>query len=778
MSVRRSFLVSASLGSVFVAMLAVHSQTAYAQAQAQAAGTSGTALDEIIVTAQKREQRLSNVGATINVATGKELRTLGVTDVSQLASVVPGFTYAVSQVGAPLFALRGINFNAAQFTAPPAVSVYVDEVPLPYSFMTQAAFLDVDHIEVVKGPQGTLFGENSTGGSVNVIAAKPTGTFTLGTELSVNNFGQVQDESHIGGALASTVNARLAVSTTQFGPWQKPYFEGVNDNGSQNKAAARLLLDWAPIDRLTVSLNANGNYDHGQQQQPQFRLFTPAAPGANPALATYPVPTNARDADILPGFNTHLDNRLYQTAARIEYAVNDDTRLISITNYTNAEVQVPINEAGTAFPGAVNTLSTVTDSMFSQELRLAGNTPDKRVTYIVGGNFENNNMLEQLYQTFLDYSGLPPDSELNSPFKIGARYVAGFGNVDFKILEPLSLTAGARYTSARETREGCTADGGNGIAAGVIGGAANFFRSTEGLPPTDAYVPGGCITVNDTGAVPSYLPLDLDNRQDEHNISWRGGINYKLDADDLIYVLVSRGFKAGVWLVNDLILNSAAIPVKQEELTSYEAGTKLSFFDRRLSVNAAYFYYDYKDKQFSTIAPSFLGGVFVIKNIPKSDANGIDLDFSARATEGLTVRGAVTYLKTEIGSFIGYDHVTLQPVQYGGSQFSYAPQWSATLGADYRFSLTDQLTGILGGNGAYVGRTWGDLGEAPTYLIPQYAKFDFWVGVESSKGWHASLWARNAFDKFYVTSTAPSGDTLTQTAGMPRTFGVTVGYQF
>jgi iron complex outermembrane receptor protein len=774
MSVSRSYFISAGLGSALVATLAVHSQTAYAQVTE----TSGIALEEIIVTAQKREQRLGDVGATIDVATGKELRTLGVTEVSQLASVVPGFTYAVSQTGAPLFALRGINFNAAQFTAPPAVSVYVDEVPLPYSFMTQAAFLDVDHIEVVKGPQGTLFGENSTGGSINVIAAKPTSAFSLGTELSVNNFGQVEDESHIGGALAGTLNARLAVSTTQFGTWQKPYYLGVNDNGSQNKAAARLLLDWAPIDRLTVSLNANGNYDHGQQQQPQFRLFTPAvAGGANPALATYPVPTSARDADILPGFNTHLDNRLYQTAARIEYALNDDTKLISITNYTNSEIQVPINEAGTAFPG-VNTLSTVTDSMFSQELRLSGNTPDKRVTYIVGGNFENNNMLEQLYQSFLDYSGLPTNAELNSPFKIGARYIAGFGNVDFKILEPLTLTVGARYTSARETRKGCTADGGNGITSAVIGGAANFFRSLEGLPPTGAYVPGGCITVDDTGATPTYLPLDLDNRQDEHNISWRTGLNYKPDPDSLIYGLVSRGFKAGVWLVNDLILNSAAVPVKQEELTAYEAGTKLSFFDRRFSLNAAYFYYDYKDKQFSTIAPSFLGGVFIIKNIPKSKADGLDLDFSARATEGLTLRGAMTYLHTKIGSFIGYDHVTLQPIQYGGSQFSYAPQWSATLGADYRFALTDQLTGVLGGNGAYVGRTWGDLGEAPTYVIPQYAKFDFWVGVESSKGWHANLWVRNAFDKFYVSSTAPSGDTLTQTAGMPRTFGATVGYQF
>ena len=774
MSTRCSNFLGASLGSALVVILAVQSQTAYAQATE----TSGAALEEIIVTAQKREQRLTDVGATIDVATAKELNTLGVTEVDQLASVIPGFTYAVSQTGAPLFALRGINFNAAQFTAPPAVSVYVDEVPLPYSFMTQAAFLDIDHIEVVKGPQGTLFGENSTGGSINVIAARPTSAFTLGTELSVDNFGQVENQSHIGGALASTLNARLAVSTTQFGTWQKPYYLGVSDNGSQNKAAARLLLDWQPVDRLSVSLNVNGNYDHGQQQQPQFRLFTPAVPGgANPALATYPVPTSARDADILPGFNTHLDNRLYQTAGRIEYALNDDTRIISITNYTNSEVQVPINEAGTALPG-VNTLSTVTDSMFSQELRLSGNTPDKRVTYIVGGNFENNNMLEQLYQDFLDYSGLPPGAELNSPFRIGARYVAGFANADFKIVDPLTLTGGARYTSARETRKGCTGDGGNGIASAVIGGAANFFRSTEGLAPTDAYVPGGCITVDDTGAIPSYLPLDLNNRQDEHNISWRAGLNYKPDPDSLIYGLVSRGFKAGVWLVNDLILNSAAIPVKQEELTAYEVGTKLNFFDRRLSLNAAYFYYDYKDKQFSTIAPSFLGGVFVIKNIPKSKADGLDLDFSARATDGLTLRGAMTYLHTKIGSFIGYDHVTLQPVQYGGSQFSYAPSWSATLGADYRFTLTDQLTGILGGNGAYVGRTWGDLGEAPTYLIPQYAKFDFWVGLESSKGWHASLWARNAFDKFYVTSTAPSGDTLTQTAGMPRTFGATVGYQF
>jgi outer membrane receptor protein involved in Fe transport len=774
MSVSRSYFLSASVGSAFVATLAVHSQTAYAQAT----DTSEPALEEIIVTAQKRAQKISDVGATIDVATGKELKTLGITEVDQLASAVPGFTAAVSQTGAPLFALRGINFNAAQFTAPPAVSVYTDEVALPYPFMTQAAFLDVDHIEVVKGPQGTLFGENSTGGSINVIAAKPSSTFSLGTELSVNNFGQLENESHIGGALTSTLNARLAVSTTQFGNWQKPYHLGAKDNGEQNKSAARLLLDWAPIDRLTVSLNLNGNYNHGEQQQPQFRLFSPQVPAAaNPLLATYPLPTSARDADIPADFNTRLDNRLYQAAGRIEYALNDDMKLISITNYTNAKIRLPIKTDGTALPG-VNTLSTVKDDVFSQELRLSGNTPDKRITYILGGNYENNDLLEQLYQDFFGYSGLPIGAQLNSPFDMGARYIGAFANVDVKILQSLTLTGGLRYTSARETRSGCTRDGGNGIASAVIGGASDFFRSLEGLPPTGAFVPGGCITLDDTGASPTFAPVNLDNLQREHNISWRSGINYQPDPNTLLYAIVSRGYKAGVWLVNDLILNSAAVPVKQEELTSYEGGAKLSLFDRKLSLNTSFFYYDYVNKQFSTIAPSFLGGVFIIKNIPKSKAYGVDLDFSARPTRELTLRGGLTYLHTRIGPFIGYDHITLQPIQYDGSQFSYAPPWSATLGAEYRTPLSDELTGFAGVNGVYVGRTWGDLGESPNTVIPQYATLGVSVGVESSKGWHASLWVHNATDKFYVTSTAPSGDTQTQMAGLPRTFGATVRLQF
>ena len=779
MSARYSTFKCTSLVSILATTLAIQSQTA----NAQDANSSQPAANEIIVTAQKRAQKIGDVGATISVASGKDLKSLGVTNVDQLATAIPGFTAAVSQTGSPLFALRGINFNAVQFTAPPAVSVYVNEVPLPYSFMTEAAFLDVDHIEVLKGPQGTLFGENSTGGSVNVIPVKPSSTFSLGTELSIDSFGQVQNESHIGGGLTSTLNARLAVSTTQFGAWQKPYHLGTQKNGDQNKAAARLLLDWTPTDRLTVSLNLNGNYNHSEQQQPQYRLFSPQVPaGANPLLATYPLPRRARDADIDPGFDTRLHNRLYQAAARIEYALTDDIQLISITNYTSARTSVPINIDGTAVP-IVTALTSAKDDVFSQELRLNGHTPGEGINYIIGGNYENNRMYERLYEVFPSYSSLPTGAQLYSPFDAGARYAGVFANADVKILPTVTLTGGLRYTSARETQSGCTLDGGNGIASAAFGGLSDLFRGFAGLPPTGAFGPGKCVSLDDTqpnpNVPPTYAPVSVNNRQNEHNLSWRAGINFQPNHNTLLYALVSRGYKAGVWLNNGaLVLVSADIPVKQEKLTSYEGGAKLDLFNRKLTLNTSLFYYDYANKQFSTITPSPLGGLFVLKNIPKSTAYGVDLDFSARLAQGLTLQGGLTYLHTRIGEFIGYDHATLLPVQYKGSQFSYAPKLSATFGAEYRARLGDEITGILGGNGVYVARTWGDLGESPVTVVPQYMTLDFRAGVESTKGWHATLWVRNATNKFYVTSSSPSGDTQTQMAGRPRTFGMTVGFQF
>ena len=735
-------------------------------------------VEEIIVTAQKRSEKASDVGTTINVATGAQLQDLGVHDVSQLSAAVPGFTFGSGQSGAPIYSLRGISFNSSQLSAAPAVSVYVNEAAIPYSFMTAGAFLDVDHIEVLKGPQGTLFGENSTGGSINVIPVKPTAKFAAGTEFTVNNFGQIENDGHIGGAVTSTLNARFSYSTTQFGAWQQPYFDGASKNGSQDKGAARLLLDWKPSDRLTVSLNINGNFDRGQQQQPQPRLFTPQNPSAvNPALATYPIPTNAREADIFPGFSTRLHNELFQSVLRAEYSLNDQMKVISITNYVDAQTRVPIDLTGTGVPIATST-TFGNDHTVSQELRLEGTGFDKRWTYVIGGNFEDNHFLENNEQFLIDYSGLPPGSVLANPYKLEATDGGIFVNSDFKVLPNLTLTGGLRYTLSRETIEGCSRDGGNGILSSVIGTYANYFRSLEGLAATNAFTPGGCITLDSTGATPTYLPFTLSNAQNEHNLSWRGGVNYHFARDMMLYTIISRGYKAGVWSDTSIITSGAAVPVKQEELTSYEVGAKLAFFERKLTVDASYFYYDYANKQFATITPTIFGGAFILKNIPESKADGFDIDVVARPISGLTLRAGATLVHTQVGPFLGYNHATLQPEQYDGSAFSYAPSVSATYDVTYRMPLTSEINGVVGVNGSYTARTWADLGEASSTVIPHYMLVNLRAGLESWKGWRASVWVRNLTNKYYITSTNPGGDEQNMMAGLPRTYGMTLGYEF
>jgi len=215
------------------------------------ASESGTGL-EIIVTAQKREEKLSDVPVSVVAATAETLQASGVVDATDLGAIVPGFTASTSVFGPPVFSLRGVNFNAFQASAPPTVSSYIDEASIPYPIMGQAMFLDVERVEVLKGPQGTLFGQNATGGSINVIAAKPTSSLEAGFRVDVNTWGETNAEAYVSGPLSDTLRARVAAQTTQFGGWQRGYFLNDEKNGDQNKVAGRLLLDWTPTDRLSV----------------------------------------------------------------------------------------------------------------------------------------------------------------------------------------------------------------------------------------------------------------------------------------------------------------------------------------------------------------------------------------------------------------------------------------------------------------------------------------------------------------------------------------------
>jgi iron complex outermembrane recepter protein len=177
--------------------------------------------DEIIVTAQKRSERLMDVPLSISASTGDTLKQHGISSPGDLQKVVPGFTYAESAYGAPIFTIRGIGFYDEAIAIAPTVSVYVDQVPVPFSRMAEGTALDLERVEVLKGPQGTLFGQNSTGGAINYIAAKPTDTFHAGADISYARFNSVDAQGYVSGPLADGLTARIAGQYQRSDDWQK-----------------------------------------------------------------------------------------------------------------------------------------------------------------------------------------------------------------------------------------------------------------------------------------------------------------------------------------------------------------------------------------------------------------------------------------------------------------------------------------------------------------------------------------------------------------------------
>ncbi|MBL8270083.1 TonB-dependent receptor, partial [Steroidobacter sp.] len=222
------------------------------------AQNAASGLEEVVVTAQKRSEDINSVPMSVTAISGDQLQALGISDMSQLAKSVPGFTYADSSYGTPIYFIRGIGFFDTSLASKPTVGVYVDEVPLAFPAMTLGAVFDLERVEVLKGPQGTLFGQNATGGAINYIAAKPTDAFDAGVDVGAGNFGSYDVGGFISGPLSDTFRARVAVKHSQSDGWQKSTTRPGDTLGAKDFTQARMILEWRPIDALTLSLNVNG----------------------------------------------------------------------------------------------------------------------------------------------------------------------------------------------------------------------------------------------------------------------------------------------------------------------------------------------------------------------------------------------------------------------------------------------------------------------------------------------------------------------------------------
>lgn len=762
------------LGSSAVAALAA------VPALAQAEASDQPQLQEIIVTAQKREESANTVPMSISVATADNLKAAGVIEPRDLAKIATSFNYSDSYVGSPIYTLRGVGFSDISLGGRPTVSIYVDEAPIPFAIETRGAGLDLERVEVLKGPQGTLFGQNATGGAINYIAAKPTRSFEAGLDASYGRFDRWELGGYVSGPLSDTLSARIAVEHRDMGPWQRSYTSGAT-NGREDFTNGRFSLLFEPTTSFRANLTVSGFIDKSDVQAGQAIAITPSIPAAAPfvtGLLTYPLaPAKARAADFNPGEDYARDNHFFQAVLRLEQDLSDSVSLTSLTSYSRYRHRQYQDIDGTA----LSNLDQFTDGRIrsiSQEVRLAAEI-GSRANILVGGSYSRDKVLEDglldnsestVAYTFVPF-GLPLFESFRDINNQRSRNMAIFGNGDVKLTDSLRLYGGVRYSRNLIRYSGCTADAGDGVTANSFSTLLNVFRAGAGLPPVAAIAPGGCFSAD-----ASFVPGLVVDRLKEDNLSWRAGVDWQPTDRILVYANVSKGYKAGSFPILAATVQSQLEPAVQESLIAYEAGFKGTLADRTLQINGAVFHYDYSDKQFlgKVLDPVF-GPLIRLVNVPKSRITGAELEFAWTPVLGLRLTAGGSYIDSKIlDNYTGFD-ATGAVRNFGGEAFPNTPKWHAIANADYKWGVGSRLEAFVGGGLSYQSRSNSQLGELPLLATKAYTLIDLRAGIAASdERWRVTVWGRNITDSYYWTTANANLDTTVRFAGMPATYGVTL----
>ncbi|NIB42285.1 TonB-dependent receptor [Pseudomaricurvus alkylphenolicus] len=781
-------------------------------------------LEEIVVTAQKRAQSINDVGITVNAFSGEQMKDMGVFSAEDVAQHTPGLTVnEAAATGTPNYTIRGVGFQDYSTAASSTVGLYFDEVAIPYTVMSRGVLIDMERVEVLKGPQGDLYGRNTTAGQINFVSKKPTEEFEAGISVSHGRFDTLDFEGFVSGSLTDNVNARLAYKTTQSDEgWQKSITRD-DELGEKDVSAIRALFDIELNDNASLLLNLHAVRDKSENRANtaydgrQAGLAENALPYRQ--LADYQLPTGANFGETPPWYSTgdsrsadwtnsytspitgktfdlrpQRDNELTGASAKLEWELNEGMTLTAITGYDKFERQESNDWDGGAYNDSSN-INTTDLEVFSQEVRLTYTSDE--LMWIAGVYYSHDEMDEE-YHYFMSDSmfgqgsipyGIPPFAlspilELQTRYEQETQSAAVFGHVEWNLTQDLRLTLGARYTQEEREWSGCTYDAGDGSLAGFL----NFsFGST--LPA------GHCGTIDDDPNSPNYVfgLLGSPNVNDAFHPftdsidtnKWMGkiGLDYAVTEDLLVYGTFSTAFKSGGFNGANSNTTQQLIPYTEEELTAFELGLKSTLLDGTLQLNAAAFWYDYEDKQEQDLAVTFVGNISGLTNVPESRINGAELELKWLPVEGLNINLGIAYLDTKVEKWEAVDPAasawpTVVTHDVSGIELAQAPEWQYNGQIKYEWPLGETLVMEVGTDFSFQGETSGG-------VAIEDATDDFWVvnaqvAVGSTDGqWRAMLWSRNLTDEYYYPAAYQGGNgPYVRSAGTPNTYGVTFDYRF
>ena len=791
-----------------------------------AATANAAPLEEVVVTAQKHAQGVNDIGITVNAFTGDQLQDLGVSTAEDMAQFTPGLTINdTAATGVPLYSIRGIGFQDYSTGASSTVGLYFDEVNMPYTVMSRGAVFDIERVEVLKGPQGDLYGRNTTAGQINFISKKPTEEFEAGVRASYGSYETFDLEGFVSGGLTDSVQGRLAFKTTQSNEgWQESLTRN-DELGEKDVNSVRALFNFDLSENASLLLNLHYIKDESDNKAPTAYNGHKAGLGsvANAHLplqdytndlgtvittltATPPwfSTGDAEDADWTNSYTSPItgitwnlrperDNELKGLSAKLEWDLGGMT-LTSLTSYDEFERQES-NDWDGGFYNDSSNINTTDLEVFSQELRLSGETDN--LLWIVGLYYSKDEM-DEYYHYFMSDSRfgngsipfgigpfiLSPILELDTKYEQETESQAIFGHVEWSITDKWRVTLGARYTEEERDWSGCTFS----AADNSLG---NFLNTLFGT----TLQAGDCGTIDDDPNSPFYIfamlgagtPNDAFHvyKDDISTEKWMGklGVDYQLNQDVLIYATWSRGFKSGGFNGANSNTTLQLQPYEEEELTAIEVGVKSTLLDGSMQLNLAAFWYDYEDKQEQNPAVAFVGNIAGLTNVPESRINGAELDMQWAPLEGLNVNLGIAYLDTLVEKWEATDgNLSAWPnvvtFDASGLELPQSPEWSYNGLVNYQWPISGDLYLEIGADFNYKDSTSG--GSQAEDATESYTVYNARAALGDAEGtWVVQLWGRNITDEYYYPSAFRGGNgPFVRSVGMPRTVGVTLEYNF
>jgi len=705
------------------------SETAYAQGVANA-GSDDSGLEEIVVTAEKREGNVQKTAIAIDVVTNADLAQNGVNDIQSLQNIAPGVQFG--QAGTSTFVtVRGVSGRDSTEIGDPAVAINMDGIFLQRPSGMNAAFFDLDRIEVLRGPQGTLYGRNATGGVINIISKRPSFEDAGGyAALTLGNYKTINGEGAINLPISETLAARASFISRNHDGYRNNKSTAFPTNGKlrgddEETVGARVQLLFKPNDAFSALLS--GTYIKQG--------------GVGPAMAGYPTtrpeaPTDSTLAKNYPlntvgDFNTTRKNLL----AQLDYDFGS-VKATYLFGFAGLDVDHTFDNDGTDTRFYEFKRGEYSEDV-SHELRLASNN-DSAFQWQIGG-FAYDQDLAVRSLNYVDR--ISPFILRDFQFDVNVKSRAAFGHASYALTDQLKFSAGIRYSKDTKVRTGFR------LAGPGLGNADLNLTAQPTLTRT-----------NENPAL---------SRSSDKDWSYHVGLDYQVSPASLLYAKVDKGYKSGGFTS----LNSYG----PERVVSYEVGSKNRFLGNTLQLNLSAFRYDYTDQQVGQITPQ---GALTL-NAGKSRVYGIETQVDWKATPNDTIDLSVNWLDAKFKDFA--INVSGVNVQQAGNRLIQAPEWSISAGYEHSFDLanggriTPRIQGIY--RSEYFFTVFNRLNDRQG----GHAMLDLSLGYTAPEDkWSLQLFARNLTDTVALTSAAIggfSGTNIYQYAA-PRTIGGRVQINF